>query len=176
MIAPLMTANGIIPLDIFLLYSISKPIHPNRNIVVYIAGNIVNAAPKCPSSTSIADRWSPQPGQSRPKNCLERHGSINFSQITVCLFGAILRKNVCWSRTPIDKKLSLFLPHRYLNMKKPILITSVLIAFGIAFYEQSLEKPNLIISVLCVVVFMLGIMQLSAKIPSKHKENEDGKI
>lgn len=42
-------------------------------------------------------------------------------------------------------------------------------------YEQSKERPNIYIQIVALVVFMYGMMQLSAKTPSKHiePENED---
>lgn len=46
----------------------------------------------------------------------------------------------------------------------------------IAFYEQNEEKPNQIITALAVVVFIVGMIKLSAKTPSKNNEEEDENI
>lgn len=45
----------------------------------------------------------------------------------------------------------------------------------IALYEQSLARPNVYIMVGAIVVFMLGLMRLMSKVPSKHqqKNNDD---
>ena len=55
---------------------------------------------------------------------------------------------------------------------KKVLIPIMIIAIIIAFYEQSLEKKNVYIQVISIVVFMIGMMKLSAKVPSKNQENE----
>lgn len=47
------------------------------------------------------------------------------------------------------------------------------IAFIVAFYNQRQEKPNVIITVIAVVIFMFGMMKLSSKIESKNKENDE---
>lgn len=50
------------------------------------------------------------------------------------------------------------------------------IAILVAFYEQSLEKKNVYISVIAIVVFMFGMMKLSARTPSKNQEKEEDDI
>jgi NADH:ubiquinone oxidoreductase subunit H len=55
---------------------------------------------------------------------------------------------------------------------KKVLLPIMIIAIIIAFYEQSLEKKNVYIQVISIVVFMIGMMKLSAKVPSKNQENE----
>ena len=52
----------------------------------------------------------------------------------------------------------------------------MLLAFAVAFWNQKNEKPNVIITVIAVVIFMYGMMQLSAKTPSKNKEEDDTTI
>ena len=52
----------------------------------------------------------------------------------------------------------------------------MLLAFVVAFWNQKNEKPNVIITVIAVVIFMYGMMQLSAKTPSKNKEEDDTTI
>jgi len=51
----------------------------------------------------------------------------------------------------------------------------MLIAIGVAFYEQVSADKNVYVMVVAIVVFMYGMMRLSAKTPSKNqeKENED---
>jgi hypothetical protein len=46
----------------------------------------------------------------------------------------------------------------------------------IAFYEQNEAKPNQIITALAVVVFIVGMIKLSTKTPSKNNEEEDENI
>jgi hypothetical protein len=62
-----------------------------------------------------------------------------------------------------------------MEMKK-LLIPIMAIAILVAFYEQSLEKKNVYISVIAIVVFMLGMMKLSARTPSKNQEKEEDDI
>lgn len=49
----------------------------------------------------------------------------------------------------------------------------MIMAIIVGFYEQTKAKPNVFILVIAVAIFMYGIMRLSAKVPSKHAENED---
>jgi EamA domain-containing membrane protein RarD len=58
---------------------------------------------------------------------------------------------------------------------KKIIIPIMLIAIGVAFYEQVSADKNVYVMVIAIVVFMYGMMRLSAKTPSKNqeKENED---
>ncbi len=46
-------------------------------------------------------------------------------------------------------------------------------AIAIALYEQSKLHPNLYITIAAIVVFMYGMMRLSAITPSKNKENDE---
>jgi Ca2+/Na+ antiporter len=54
-----------------------------------------------------------------------------------------------------------------------ILIPLMVVCFFIAFYEQNEEKPNQIITALAVVVFVFGMIKLSAKTPSKNQDNDN---
>ena len=56
---------------------------------------------------------------------------------------------------------------------KKFLIPIMIIAFGVAFYEQSKEKSNLYIEIFAIVIFMYGMLRLSAKTPSKEDDNLD---
>ena len=59
---------------------------------------------------------------------------------------------------------------------KKFLLPIMIIAIIIAFYEQSLEKKNVYIQVISIVIFMIGMMKLSAKVPSKNQEKEDDDV
>ena len=50
------------------------------------------------------------------------------------------------------------------------------IAILIALYEQSKEDKNLYIMVIAIVIFMYGMLRLSAKTPSKNQEKEDENV
>lgn len=58
-------------------------------------------------------------------------------------------------------------------MKKTLYIIALFTAAFIAFYEQSKPDPNKYIMVGAMVVFMLGLMQLMSKVPSKNKDSEN---
>ena len=60
------------------------------------------------------------------------------------------------------------------KMKK-IVIPIMLLAIGVAFYQQTTNDKNVYVGVIAMVIFMFGMMQLSAKTPSKNqkKEKED---
>jgi hypothetical protein len=47
------------------------------------------------------------------------------------------------------------------------------VAIIAGLYEQTNENPNLYIMCFAIVVFMFGMMQLSAKTPSKHSETDE---
>lgn len=40
-----------------------------------------------------------------------------------------------------------------------------------ALYEQSKAKPNIYIMVIAIIIFMYGMMRLTAKVPSKNQDN-----
>lgn len=56
---------------------------------------------------------------------------------------------------------------------KKLVFPFMIIAIVVGFYEQTKAKPNVFILVIAVAIFMYGVMQLSAKVPSKHSETED---
>ena len=43
----------------------------------------------------------------------------------------------------------------------------------VALYEQSKPKPNVIVMVIAIVIFMLGMMRLMSKIPDKDTNRDD---
>jgi hypothetical protein len=56
---------------------------------------------------------------------------------------------------------------------KKVLLPIMIIAILIAFYEQSLDKKNVYIQVISIVIFMIGMMKLSAKVPGKNQDKEE---
>ena len=59
---------------------------------------------------------------------------------------------------------------------KKFLIPIMIIAIIVALYEQANAEKNVYVMVVAIVVFMFGMMQLSAKTPSKNKDNEDENV
>jgi len=51
------------------------------------------------------------------------------------------------------------------------MIVLVILAIGVAFYEQTKTKPNVYITSAAVIIFMVAVMRLSAKIPGKKDED-----
>lgn len=49
----------------------------------------------------------------------------------------------------------------------------MIIAILIALYEQSSTDKNIYITIVAIVIFMVGMMQLSAKTPSKNQDNDE---
>ncbi len=49
-------------------------------------------------------------------------------------------------------------------------------AISVALYEQVSAEKNVYIMVIAIVVFMMGMMQLSAKTPSKNQDKEDENV
>jgi hypothetical protein len=56
---------------------------------------------------------------------------------------------------------------------KKLILPFTLVAIIVALYEQSKEKPNVYILCITIVIFMYGIIRLSAKIPSKSQEEKE---
>jgi uncharacterized membrane protein YiaA len=56
---------------------------------------------------------------------------------------------------------------------KKIILPVMIVAIIVGLYEQTKEKPNVYILTIAVVIFMYGMMRLSAKTPSKYSETED---
>jgi Ca2+/Na+ antiporter len=59
---------------------------------------------------------------------------------------------------------------------KKVLIPIMILAIIIAFYEESKAEKNVYIIIIAFVIFMYGMLRLSAKTPSKNKEEDDGNI
>ena len=56
---------------------------------------------------------------------------------------------------------------------KTFKILIMLLAISVALYEQVSGKKNIYIMVIAIVIFMYGMMRLSAKTPSKNQEKEE---
>jgi hypothetical protein len=61
------------------------------------------------------------------------------------------------------------------EMKK-FLIPIMIIAILFALYEQSKADKNVYVMVIAIVVFMFGMMRLSAKTPSKNQDKEEDHV
>lgn len=59
---------------------------------------------------------------------------------------------------------------------KKIIIPIMVVAIIIALYEQGSAEKNVYVMVIAIVVFMMGMMQLSAKTPSKNQDKEDENV
>ena len=64
---------------------------------------------------------------------------------------------------------------KILPMRKFSVLIMIIAAF-VAFYEQSIPGKNVYVMVIAVVVFMFGMMKLSAKVPPKDKEDDNTAI
>ena len=67
---------------------------------------------------------------------------------------------------------SLLLKYEIKNMKA-FKILIMILAISVAFYQQVSGEKNVYIMVIAIVIFMYGMMQLSAKTPSKNKDKEE---
>ena len=52
----------------------------------------------------------------------------------------------------------------------------MVVAIIIALYEQGSGEKNVYVMVIAIVIFMMGMMQLSAKTPSKNQDKEDENV
>ena len=59
---------------------------------------------------------------------------------------------------------------------KKFIIPIMIIAIIVALYEQVSAEKNVYIMVIAIVVFMMGMMQLSARTPSKNQDKEDENV
>jgi nitrate/nitrite transporter NarK len=60
-------------------------------------------------------------------------------------------------------------------MKKFTILLMVL-AIGVALYEQTSADMNVYVMVIAIVIFMMGMMKLSSKTPSKNQDKEDDNV
>ena len=49
----------------------------------------------------------------------------------------------------------------------------MIITGGAALYEQSKAAPNIYIMIGAIIIFMYGMMRLTAKVPSKNQDNSE---
>lgn len=59
---------------------------------------------------------------------------------------------------------------------KKLVFPLMIIAITIALYEQSKEDKNVYLIVVAIVLFMYGMIRLSAKTPSKNKDNNNDDV
>ena len=52
----------------------------------------------------------------------------------------------------------------------------MIVAIIVALYQQASAEKNVCIMVIAIVVFMIGMMKLSAKTPSKNQDKEDENV
>jgi L-asparagine transporter-like permease len=62
-----------------------------------------------------------------------------------------------------------------IEMKKYMILLMV-IAIGVALYEQTSGDKNVYVMVIAIVVFMMGMMRLSSKTPSKNQDKEEDDV
>ena len=59
---------------------------------------------------------------------------------------------------------------------KKIYVPIMALAGVFALYEQSKPHPNVYIMILAIIIFMYGMMRLTAKVPSKNQDNSDDDV
>ncbi|MCK8141083.1 hypothetical protein MW871_04175 [Flavobacterium sp. I-SCBP12n] len=59
---------------------------------------------------------------------------------------------------------------------KKFIIPIMIVAIIVALYQQASAEKNVYIMVVAIVVFMIGMMKLSAKTPSKNQDKEDENV
>lgn len=52
----------------------------------------------------------------------------------------------------------------------------MIVAIIVALYQQASADKNIYIMVIAIVIFMIGMMKLSAKTPSKNQNKEDKNV
>jgi membrane-anchored glycerophosphoryl diester phosphodiesterase (GDPDase) len=76
----------------------------------------------------------------------------------------------------LNKSKSLvFLKTENVVMKKFTILLMAL-AIGVALYEQTSADKNVYVMVVAIVIFMMGMMKLSSKTPSKNQDKEDDNV
>lgn len=59
---------------------------------------------------------------------------------------------------------------------KKLIIPIMIVAIILAIYEQSKADKNVYIMIIAIVIFMFGMMRLSAKTPSKNQDKEEDNV
>ena len=62
------------------------------------------------------------------------------------------------------------------EMMKKFVILLMVLAIGVALYEQTSADKNVYVMVIAIVVFMMGMMRLSSKTPSKNQDKEEDDV
>lgn len=62
------------------------------------------------------------------------------------------------------------------DVMKKFTILLMALAIGVAFYEQSSSDKNVYVMVIAIVIFMIGMMKLSSKTPSKNQDKEEDDV
>ena len=52
----------------------------------------------------------------------------------------------------------------------------MVLAIGVALYEQTAAEKNVYVLVISFVIFMMGMMRLSSKTPSKNDDNNEDDV
>lgn len=61
-------------------------------------------------------------------------------------------------------------------MMKKFVILLMVLAIGVALYEQTSTEKNVYVMVIAIVIFMMGMMRLSSKTPSKNEDKENDNV
>ncbi|WP_158729097.1 hypothetical protein [Flavobacterium sp. T-16] len=59
---------------------------------------------------------------------------------------------------------------------KKLILPIMVVAISVALYEQVSANKNIYVMAVAIVIFMMGMMQLSAKTPSKNQEKKDDNV
>lgn len=59
---------------------------------------------------------------------------------------------------------------------KKVYVPIMALAGVLALYEQSKAKPNVYIMVAAIIIFMYGMMRLTAKVPSKNQDKSEDDV
>jgi hypothetical protein len=86
----------------------------------------------------------------------------------------LVNHNTIYFRLNNSKSL-VFLKTENVDMKK-IMIPLMVIAIGVALYEQTSEDKNVYVMVIAIVIFMMCMMRLSSKTPSKNQDKEEDDV
>ncbi|WP_243636314.1 hypothetical protein [Flavobacterium aquariorum] len=62
------------------------------------------------------------------------------------------------------------------EMMKKFMILLMVLAIGVALYEQTSADKNVYVMVIAIVIFMMGMMKLSSKTPSKNQDKEEDNV
>ena len=62
------------------------------------------------------------------------------------------------------------------EIMKNFVIVLMVLAIGVAFYQQMNTEKNVYVMVIAIVIFMMGMMQLSSKTPSKNQDKKEDNV